>query len=71
MFTSAVRLDDADVLLLTGLEPAEIDDLREWYSYTKPIGPSIKIIATAISCEQGFCVVAAGNEPGSAEEIHI
>jgi hypothetical protein len=70
MHTSAVRLDDAEVLLLTGLEPDEIGDLREWYTYTKPIGPSIKIRATASSCEQVFCVVAAGNEPGSAEVVH-
>jgi len=53
--------------VFSGLEPSEIDQLMEWYCYTKPIGPSIRVVATSASPRSGFCVVAAGNQPGPAE----
>jgi len=28
-----------------GLDTSEIDDLREWFCYTKPLGRSVKIVA--------------------------
>ena len=64
----ADRTDCEEMLVLSGLEPAEIEQLRDWHCYTKPIGPSIRIMATAASAGIGFCVVAAGGEPGSAEQ---
>jgi hypothetical protein len=52
-------------LVCSGLEPDELDELREWFCYTKPMGPGIKIVATPESGEQtGFCVEATGNQPG-------
>jgi hypothetical protein len=40
----AVQYDDVrEQLIGAGLTPAEIDELHEWWSYTKPIGPSVKI----------------------------
>jgi len=49
---------------------AELDEVREWFCYTKPIGPSIKISATAAFGEQsGFCVIATGTEVGGVEKV--
>jgi hypothetical protein len=58
-------------LVLSGLEPDEIDHLRDWYFYTKPIGPSIRIKASSASGDLVFDMVATGNVPGPAEsELH-
>jgi len=68
--TVSVQTDHGNELLASRLEPAELDVLREWFCYTKPIGPSIKIIATPASDEpSGFCVVATGNQPGCVETV--
>jgi hypothetical protein len=71
MLTSTVQLDDRNELLLSvsGLNPDEMDELREWFSYTKPIGPTIRVVAHASSGHAGFCVVATGNEPGAGETL--
>jgi len=71
MPNSAVRPDYEGMLVLSGLEQAEIDELREWYCHTKPIGPSIRIRASSPSGEPGFGLVAAGHEPGPAERAYI
>ena len=61
----AVQTDHRKELIFSGLEAAELDELREWFCYTKPMGPSIKIVATPASTERaGFCVVATGTETG-------
>jgi hypothetical protein len=59
----------SEILLLSDLEPAQLDDLREWLCYVKPIGPSIKITMTAASAGHGFSAVTAGTETGPPEEI--
>ena len=38
-----VRGDGTVVLLCAGLKPAEVYEFQEWISYTKPLGPSVKI----------------------------
>jgi hypothetical protein len=58
------------MLVLSGLDPDEVDQLREWYCNIKPLGPSIRIIASA-SGACGFCVTAAGNQPWSAENDSV
>jgi len=64
----SVHTDHGEELVAYGLEPAELVELREWFCYTKPIGKSVKVVATPASRQQpGFCVVAAGNQPGQAE----
>jgi len=57
----ADRTDFDKMLMFSGLEPAEIEQMRDWYCFTKPIGPSIRIMATAASGGIAFSVVAAGN----------
>jgi hypothetical protein len=39
-FSAALR--NSRVLVLSGIEREEIDELREWFCYTKPLGPSIR-----------------------------
>jgi hypothetical protein len=48
------------------LDGVEIDQLMDWFCYTKPIGPSIRIVATFASGARPFSVVAAGNQLGPA-----
>jgi hypothetical protein len=59
----------SEVLVPSDLELTEIDELREWFCYVKPVGPSIKITVTAASAGHGFCVATTGTEVGPAEEI--
>jgi hypothetical protein len=56
-----------EMLVFSGLDPAEVDQLRDWYCYTKPIGPGIRVMVDSGSPGYGFGLVAAGNEPGHAE----
>jgi len=66
---TTVKPDHGKKLLASGLEPDELAELREWFCYTKPLGPSIRIAATPASGGfDGFCVVAAGNQPGPCDE---
>ncbi len=60
---------NADEMTLSGLEPAEISELREWFCYTKPLSRSIRIMASPTPDRSGFGIVSAGNEWGPAEEI--
>jgi hypothetical protein len=59
----------AEEIVLPGLATAEIGELREWFCNTKPLGRSIRIIASPASGGPDFAVVAAGNEWGPAEEL--
>jgi hypothetical protein len=65
MFTPASQLNQGEDFALFGLDQAEVDEFREWLCYTKPIGPSIRIVAPPVSQEPSvFCAVTAGTEPG-------
>lgn len=39
-----VRSDGNEQLLAAGLTPGEVDEFLDWWRYTKPMGPSVKII---------------------------
>jgi hypothetical protein len=64
---SEARQTYDELLVFSGLDPAEVDQLRDWYCNTKPIGPSIRVMVDSGSPGYGFGLVAAGNEPGHAE----
>ena len=36
---SEARQTYDELLVFSGLDPAEVDQLRDWYCYTKPVGP--------------------------------
>jgi len=59
-----VQPDGSEDLVASGLQPSEVDGLREWFCYTKPIGRGMKIVVRPIfEGESAFSVVAAGTEP--------
>jgi hypothetical protein len=58
--------DHGEQLVLSGLREAELDELREWFCYTKPMGSSVKILATSTSGERASFSVT-GNEPNGCE----
>ena len=63
-----VQHDGSEVLLASGLHPAEVDGLREWFCYTKPIGRGMKIVLRPTSEKDStFTVLAAGTEPDLPE----
>jgi hypothetical protein len=64
---SEARQTYDEILVFSGLDPAEVDQLRDWYCYTKPVGPSIRVMVHSASPGHGFGFVAAGSEPGHAE----
>jgi len=59
----------SDAQVFSDLKPDEIDELREWFCYIKPIGPGVRIMADPPSAGFAFCVVTAGTEMGPVEEI--
>ena len=65
MFSSAGQHNPGEDFALFGLEQADVDELREWFCYTKPIGPSIRIVAPQVSREASmFGAITVGTEPG-------
>ena len=38
------RSDGNEQLLASGLTPGEVDEVLDWWRYTKPFGPNVKIV---------------------------
>lgn len=70
MLTSEPQLNSSEesVVYLTDLEPADIHGLREWFCYTKPVGPSIRVVASSPGIHCGFRAVTTGTELGPGED---
>ena len=63
-----VRHDGSEDLMASGLRPAEVDGIREWFSYTKPIGHGMRIVVRPTSeVDSAFSLLAAGTEPEPPE----
>ena len=63
-----VRSDGAEELLASELSAEEVDALREWFCYTKPLGHGMKIaVRSAPKSGSGFSVVTAGQVPDTDE----
>src|SRR6202044_800585 len=59
-----VQHDGSEDLVVSGLHPAEVDGIREWFCYTKPIGRGMRIVVRPTSeADSAFSVQAAGTEP--------
>ena len=68
-FRAVTQRDTGEQLVVSGLEPGEVRALKDWFCYTKPIGPSRRVVVLpAPGGRIGFCVLATGNEPGPSEE---
>ncbi len=61
-----VHDDGSEHLLASGLNANEVLDLEEWWRYTTPLGPSIKIVVRPMFQVAGLTVV--GTEPTSGIE---
>jgi hypothetical protein len=63
-----VQQDGSEDLVASGLHPAEVDGLREWFCYTKPIGRGVRIVVRpTYEGDSEFSVLAAGTEPEPPE----
>jgi hypothetical protein len=63
-----VHRDGSEDLLASGLPPAELDGLREWFCYTKPLGCDVRIeIRPSAAGGCAFSLLAAGTEPEPAD----
>ena len=40
-----IQADGSEELLASGLTRTEVEDLREWFCSTKPLGPGIQVVA--------------------------
>ena len=38
------RSDGSEQVLASGLTPSEVDGILNWWRYTKPVGPGVKIV---------------------------
>jgi hypothetical protein len=56
------RSDGDERLLASGLTPGEVGEVLEWWRYTKPFGPNVRIVVREHS-DGGFGV----NTTGTAE----
>jgi len=64
----AVR-DDGSELLASGLDSRELDDLQDWWRYTKPFGSGVKIVVRADSQTIGV-FSTTGTDTGLTAEAH-
>jgi hypothetical protein len=64
----SAKEDRREQLVFSGLREAELDELREWFCYTKPMGSSVKILATSTSGERASFSVT-GTEPDGCETV--
>jgi len=58
-----VQDDGSEQLLASGLDPGEVGELEEWWRYTKPFGPGIKIVVR-LDLLTVAALSTSGTEPG-------
>jgi len=58
-----IEPDGSEDLVASGLRPLEVEELMDWFRYTKPLGRSVKMVARSIRKHDApFMVTAAGTE---------
>jgi hypothetical protein len=61
----SVHPDNTEEVLASDLDTRWIDELHDWFCYTKPINQDLKVVArTNSEGDVLFCVHAAGNQAG-------
>ena len=55
-----VRSDGGVQLLASGLTPGEADQVLDWWRYTKPFGPNVRIVVSAAG--SAFGVTTTGTD---------
>jgi hypothetical protein len=56
-----VQSDGNEHLLASGLTPREIREILDWWRYTKPFGPEVKIVVREQTAN-AFCLTATGTD---------
>ena len=59
--------DGKEILLFSNPDPGDIEELRMWCCYAKPIGHSVRIRVQEDSGAR-FCLTAVGTKPESFED---
>jgi hypothetical protein len=62
-----VRYDGSEEFLAGGLDTREVRELQEWWRFTKPLGPGVRIVIRAES-QIVATFSTSGTEPGQAVE---
>jgi len=63
-----VRLDGREELLASGLDSADLEELRDWFCYTKPLDGSMRIVVRdELGAVVRFSAVTAGHVAERAE----
>jgi hypothetical protein len=58
-----VRSDGNERLIASDLTPGEVDEVLDWWRYTKPFGANAKIVVRENS-NNAFCVSTTGTASG-------
>ena len=45
----AIHAGGSEEMLAAGLSQSEVNDIKEWFSYTKPLGADVKILVRKAS----------------------
>jgi len=59
--------DGSEQLLAAAVDAKEVDELQDWWRYSKPLGSGVKIVVRGDS-EMIASFSTAGTEPGLAAE---
>ncbi len=63
-----IEPDGSEDLVASGLRPGEVEELMDWFRYTKPLGRSVKMVARPIwECAGTLSVVMTGTELEASE----
>ena len=63
-----VSAEEDEVVLASDVSAVELDEIREWLCYTKPIGHSMKVIARPAPLgDSVFRVRTTGTDPGPSD----
>jgi hypothetical protein len=58
-----IQPDGSPELVASGLNPQEVGGLRDWFSYTTPVGPGIQIVVRS-ERDLVLGLVTSGTQPG-------
>ena len=62
-----IQPDGSEELVASGLNPQEVGELRDWFSYTTPVGPGIQIVVRS-EMDLVLGLVTSGTQPGAQND---
>jgi len=61
-----IQPDDTERLIASDLDSEQANEVREWFSYIKPIGHDLKVVVRQAPSGDHLFVHVAGNDPDAA-----